>query len=63
MAKVLTFQMSDDEAKQLEKEAQECLAELDRINERMEQRQTHITSLRIETRAMLNHLMEQMKAV
>ncbi len=61
MAKVLTFQMSDDEAKQLDAEARECLAELDRINERMESRQGRIESLRVETRVMLNQLLEQMK--
>ena len=61
MAKVLTFQMNADEAKQLDQEARECLAELDRVGERMERRQGHIESLRTETRAMLNQLLEQMK--
>ena len=62
MAKVLTFQLSADEAKKLEQEAQECLSELDRINERMEQRQTRIETLKIETRVMINQLLDQMKA-
>lgn len=61
MAKVLTFQMSADEAKQIDLEAQACLAELDRMNERMERRQGRIEKLRDETRAMLNGLLEQMK--
>jgi hypothetical protein len=61
MGKVLTFQINADEAKQLEQEAREYIAELDRLNERMEQRQRRIDALRAETRATLNQLLEQMK--
>jgi len=61
MAKTLTYQIGADEAKQLEAAIDECIAEMERANQRMERREAHIEQLKAETRAMLSQI-RQMRA-
>jgi hypothetical protein len=58
MAKTLTYQIDADEAKQLEAAVNDCIAEMNTANQRMDQRQVEIEKLKAETRAMLNQIRE-----
>ena len=58
MAKTLTYQIDEDEAKQIEIAVNEYVAEMKQANQRMESRQLEIDKLKAETRAMLNQIRE-----
>ena len=62
MAKILTFQMDADEAKQLESAVDECITEMEQANRRMDKRQVHIEQLKAETRAMLDNIRQMRPA-
>jgi thiamine biosynthesis lipoprotein ApbE len=56
MAKIITYQIDADEARQLEAAVNECIAEMQQANQRMENRQVEIDRLKAETRAMLSQI-------
>ena len=62
MAKAITHEMDVDEAKQLEAAVNDCIAEMQQANLRMDRRQTEIDTLKAETRAMLAQIHELMVA-
>ena len=62
MAKATTHEIDGDEAKQLEAAVNNCIAEMQQANQRMDKRQIEIDTLKAETRAMLNQIHELMAA-
>ena len=62
MAKAIIHEIDVDEAKQLEAAVNNCIAEMQQANQRMDQRQTEIDTLKAETRAMLDQIHEFMAA-
>jgi hypothetical protein len=58
MPKTLTYEIDADEAKQLEATVNECIAQMQQANQRMDHRQVEIDKLKAETRAMLNRIRE-----
>ena len=62
MAKVMTFQIDADEAKQLETAVNECVTEMQQATQRMDARQVEIDKLKAETRAMLAQIRQFRRA-
>ena len=56
MAKTLTYQIDAEEAEKLEAAVNECVAEMQQANQRMDARQIEIDKLKAETRAMLDQI-------
>jgi len=62
MPKAITHEIDVDEAKQLEAAVNECIAEMQEVNQRMDKRQVEIDTLKAETRAMLSQIHKLMAA-
>lgn len=60
MPKAITHEMNVDEARQLEAAVNDCIAEMQQANQRMDKRQIEIDTLKAETRAMLGQIRELM---
>ena len=56
MEKTIKFEVPVDEAVQVQAAMQECIAEMQRANERMKKDQAEIERLKAKTRAMLAEL-------
>lgn len=58
MAKTITYEIDAEEAKRLETAVNECIAQMQEADQRMDRRQLEIDQLKAETRAMLNQIRE-----